>query len=134
MYEDNEQPVLRRVLLIIVWLVIIATIAWASIWLTFFRNNSSTNHNNTKRPSTSQHSQASTSAGNSKTQPGSGSSTSPGTTNQGATSAPNTGGTTTQPPQALANTGAGNVFIPFGAASIIGSAAYYIRLRKRLNQ
>ena len=130
MYEDNEQPVLRRVLLIVVWLVIIITIAWATIWIAFFRHDNQTNQGTLKHQTT-QSTQPPSGTSNSKTQT-SGNTPNTGSANQGTTSTPNTSGTGSQQPQALANTGAGNVFIPFTAASIIGTTAYYIRLRKKL--
>jgi len=130
MYEDNEQPVLRRALLAIVWLVIIVTIAWASIWLAFFRHDNSQTNQGGLKHATTQHPQSPVT--NNKKQGSSGSNT--GSTSQGSNSNPNTGNTSSQQPQTLANTGAGNVFVPFTVATIVGTTVYYIRLRKKLMQ
>jgi cytoskeletal protein RodZ len=131
MYEDNEQPVLRRVLLIIVWLVIIITIAWAVIWIAFFRQDNQT----TSKNGVSHHTQSTSNTGDSKTRTQSSSSgSSTGSSSQSTTKTPSTDSTTPQPPQALANTGAGNVFIPFIAGSVVGTAAYYVYVRKKLTQ
>jgi LPXTG-motif cell wall-anchored protein len=141
MYEDNEQPVLRRILWIVLWLIIIVTIGWAAIWLALFRNDTA---NNGRLKSPSQQSQHATTHS-----PNTGKTTqSSGTTNNATTNTNNsssnpapsnvnnptsTTSTTTSPtPPTLANTGAGDVFIPFMAATMAGSAIYYVRLRKRL--
>lgn len=130
MYEDNEQPVLRRVLLTTVWLVIVITIAWATIWLAFFRHNNDSTSQGSLKHQTSQ--QSSGSKGNKAEKPGN-NGPSAGSTGQSNTPV-GTGSTTPQPPQTLANTGAGNVFVPFAVASVVGTAVYYVRLRKKLTQ
>jgi cytoskeletal protein RodZ len=132
MYEDTGQPVLRRVLWIILWFIIVATIAWALIWLVFFRHHSAPNTSGsiTHAPQHSQSSKTqSPSTGSSSTSTKSGSSaTTP------PTSSTPTAGSSTQTPSTLANTGAGDVFIPFIAASLAGSVVYYVRLHKKLTQ
>jgi len=139
MYEDTEQPVLRRVLWIVLWFIIVATIAWALIWLVFFRHHNTPNNSGSTLHAP-QHSQSSgtgtkaqspsTHSGSSSTATNSGSSATPSSTS----STPTGSSTTTQGPSTLANTGAGDVFTPFIVASLAGSAVYYVRLHKKLTR
>lgn len=140
MYEQTESraAVVRRVLLIGVWLVaLVALVAlvWLLVWILFFR------HHHTAAPAknvdTSLH-RKSTSAGSSNTSNpalsgqgtggGANSNSNPATSGaQTNDTHPQTGGQTE-----LANAGAGNVVLPVMVATIAGSSLYYVRLRKKL--
>jgi cytoskeletal protein RodZ len=139
MYEDTEQPVLRRILWIVLWFIIVATIAWALIWLVFFRHHNVPNNSGsiTHTPNHSQSSSTgtkvqspSTHSGSSSTATNGGSSAMPPSTS----STPAGSSSTTQAPSTLANTGAGDIFTPFIVASLAGSVVYYVRLHKKLTR
>jgi LPXTG-motif cell wall-anchored protein len=142
MYEDSEAPVLRRVLWIVLWFIVIVAVAWVAVWLAFFRH-VNTNTGSITPPKHSQQSQSKgkepsngnnttgATAPKSSTTGGTGSASTPtispssGSTSTASNPAPSSSNT-------LANTGAGNIFIPFGAASVVGTALYYLRLRKKV--
>jgi cytoskeletal protein RodZ len=124
MYEQNQIPVFRRILWIVLWFIVAIAIIWALAWLVFFRHPtkvaapSSRHTSQGKSPVTKPNTKApSSSAQNGPTM-------SPATPTP--TSAP------AQSPDQLVNTGAGNVLVPFVVTSVVGSTFYYIRTRKRL--
>jgi cytoskeletal protein RodZ len=130
MYEQNEVPVFRRILWIVLWFVVIVAVIWVLVWLIFFRH-SSPKATKSHTPQTSQNQPAAPSSPKTATGSGTaptGSSPAP-TAGQGNPSPSSTG---TAAPSQLANTGAGDVIVPFVVASAAGSALYYVRLRKKL--
>jgi len=149
MYE-NEEPMSRRIVWIVLWFVIIVAVAWAIVWLVFFRG-STTNQNGGLKNKTpqSQSSQApkEQSGGSGKQNSNNSNNSNGGNTNNSGGNAPSTapaaggnpapapsGGSSspTQAPNTLANTGAGDVLIPFAVATMVGSAIYYVHLSKKL--
>jgi LPXTG-motif cell wall-anchored protein len=112
LYEQDEVSGLRRGLGITALFVVTVVVLWTLVWLVFYRNSSPKVA--TKHSSGTTQSQKSSDA-----QSASGT---PGTSNT-------SGGTT---PTQLANTGAGNIMVPFAVASMVGSALYYVRLRRKL--
>ena len=138
---DTEEPVLRRVLAIILWAVVIVAVVWAVIWFVFFRghaqpsNTGGLTHKNTTSQNKPQGQQPVQSNPNTSTSPST-SSSSQTANNAGSSlgSNNNSSSSTTQTPTQLANTGAGNIFVPFTLAAVAGSAVYYIRLRRKLTQ
>jgi cytoskeletal protein RodZ len=141
MYE-NEEPISRRIVWIVLWFVIIVAVAWAIVWLVFFRNSSTTNQNGglkSKAPQSQPSQTPKNSQGNSGKQNSNSSNSNSGnggsannSGNGAAPTAPASGGSAAPAPNTLANTGAGDVLIPFAAATMVGSAVYYIRLSKKL--
>ena len=131
MYEQNEVPLLRRILWIILWFVVVVAVIWVLVWLIFFRHSSPvpTPHKAKTHQSQSATPPPRNNPGNST---GSSNSATP-TSNSGSSSpsgAPSATSTTT--PSQLANTGAGNIVIPFVIAGTVGTVAYQVRLRKKL--
>lgn len=125
MYED-EVPVFRRILWFALWFIVIVAVLWFLVWLIFFRE-SSPKHNTSTNKS-GNHNQ---SASNQPPQSNSGSK--PSTPANGANSGnTSSSGSSSTAPDHLANTGAGDVFIPFGVATVAGTAIYYVRLRRKL--
>lgn len=137
---DTEEPVLRRVLAIILWAVVIVAVVWAVIWFVFFRGHSQPANNGglTHKGTTSQNNQNKSQGQKpqSPTQPStsSGSSSSSQTANNAGSSLQSGGSSAAQGPTQLANTGAGDIFAPFALATVAGSTVYYIRLRRKLTQ
>jgi cytoskeletal protein RodZ len=125
MYED-EVPVFRRILWFALWFIVIVAVLWFLVWLIFFRE--TTPKHNTSTNKSGSHSQ---SASNQPPQsnPGSQSNTS-GNASNGSNKSGSSSATST--PDHLANTGAGDVFIPFGVATVAGTVIYYVRLRRKL--
>jgi cytoskeletal protein RodZ len=145
MYEENNTPVFRRIIVLALAFVALVVVLWLLVWLIFFRHHNPTNvapkH---KETSQSQSTQSSSSEDNSSNQtPGTTPSTpapTPGSTPaQTPTSAPapNNSGTINTPastttPNNLANTGPGNVVAPVAVAVVAGSSLYYVRLHRKL--
>ena len=113
MQTQDVTPVFRRRLWMVLWFMVIAVVLWALVWFVFFRQ-SSPKISNVRGSNTSQKQSSSSSSSQSST-----------------TSATPTASTTTTPNN-LANTGAGNILIPFAVASVAGTAIYYVRLRRKL--
>lgn len=156
MYEDSERSVFQRILWIALWLIVIIAIAWAVVWVVFFKNKPVTTNNGTlksqnpktsvinpgssagKAPSPTSKPSTSTSnstAPNSSSSAGADNGFSNGpsaSTNSGSAPAPAASSMPAPQPSALANTGAGDVLIPFAVATMVGSTIYYVRLRKKL--
>ena len=134
MYEESETPDYRRLIVFGVAIVLIVAIVWLFVWLIFFRSSAkvATPH----KPASSQ--SQSTKSGKSNKQQTSQSSggSGQGSSNaEGQINAPGQNATTTPggaSSSQLANTGPGNVLVPVGAATVAGSALYYVRLRKKL--
>lgn len=122
MYED-EVPVFRRILWYALWFIVIVAVLWFLVWLIFFRES-------TPKKSSSNKSGQNQSASNQSPQHNNGS-TSNKPSNNGSSNA-NNGHQTTTAPDHLANTGAGDVFVPFIVATAAGTAIYYVRLRRKL--
>lgn len=114
MYDQDTVPVFRRGLWMVLGLIVIVAVLWAVAWLIFFRHPS---------PKTSTLHGANTSQNQSGNNQSSNSST------NSSTNASNTAATNSDQ---LANTGAGNVLVPFGVASVVGGTLYYVRLRRKL--
>ncbi len=123
MYEQDAAPNIRRVIWIALGFIVTVVVLWVLVWLVFFRHSSSKttniNGSNTKQ------NQSGTTKPNTK-----------GGANGNASSPPsNTGAPSSSAaaaPDQLANTGAGDVFVPFAVAGVSGSVLYYVRLRKKL--
>jgi len=123
MYEDDV-PVFRRILWIALWFVVVVAVLWVLVWLIFFRH--STPKVSTSHKSGNQHSSQSNQPPKAASSGGSSSSTGSGNTETNGSSS------TTAQPDELANTGAGDVLVPFVVAGMTGSVLYYVRLRKKL--
>lgn len=146
MYEQTEQPTGRRVLWIVLWFIIIAAVAWVFIWLIFFRgdntetntdkltssakNQSNGSSQKSKTSNTSDSSKSSSDSSKNNHDTNGGSADSSDAASSGSSQA--AAGTAQTTPSQLANTGAGDVMLPVVAASVAGSALYYIRIRKKL--
>jgi cytoskeletal protein RodZ len=134
MYEDNV-PVFRRILWIALWFVVIIVVLWVLIWLIFFRHHPAEtptgNNGHTTTQTNPTHQSAPATPTN--TPPSSTGSSNPSSSASGSTGspAPATSAPATAPSQ-LANTGAGDVFIPFAVATLTGSTIYYVRLVRKL--
>ena len=131
MYDQDEAPTFRRGLWVILWFVVIIAVLWTLIWLIFFR------HSSPKTPTLQGSNTNQNQSSDNKSNSNSGSSKSSdknGANNGGdggntAPSAPsNTSGSSANQ---LANTGAGDVVVPFVVASVAGTAIYYVRLRRK---
>jgi cytoskeletal protein RodZ len=146
MYEQNEVPVFRRIVWLVLWFVVIIAVIWLLVWFIFFRSPSSekSGTESNKNGSTSQGVQdtatngSSSSSDTSGTTPGSSSSQSSGSSSSSSSSespstSTNSTATTGQQPNELVNTGAGDIIVPFVAATFIGSTLYYIRTAKKLS-
>ena len=134
MYETNEVPVARRVIILVLTAIAIIAIVWLTVWLIFFRHPEPAKVTKQKPTATSSQSSqptkpsSSTSSGSnqsgSSATPASGSNPTSPSANQNTSSA-----STTTP--ALANTGPGNVIPPVLAASVLGAGAYHTYLRRK---
>lgn len=122
MYEQQEVPVLRRILWIVLWFVVALAIIWVLVWFLFFRHHASKPIAPHKPQDQSIQPHNQSTAPTKKT---------PAPTTS-APSAPNASTTPAASPSQLANTGAGNVLVPFAVASVGGTAFYYIRTRRKL--
>jgi cytoskeletal protein RodZ len=120
MYEQNDVPVFRHILWLALWFVVIVAVLWTLVWLIFFRGSDSTSVKAPKHPATSQPATVPTPSSTGITT----------TPNATPTTAPTVATTPTQ----LVNTGAGDVFVPFAVATVVGSTFYYIRTRRKLLQ
>lgn len=115
LYEQDEVSGFRRGLGITVLFVVTVVVLWTLVWFVFYRNSSpkvATKH----------------SSGTAQSQKSSDTQSAGGTS--GTTGTPSASGGAA--PTQLANTGAGNIMVPFAMASIAGSAFYYVRLRRKL--
>ncbi len=122
MYED-EVPVFRRILWFALWFIVIVAVLWFLVWLIFFRETTPKHSSSTKSGSQSQSTSSQPPQHGSGAQPsGSSGSSGSSSTGSGSGSTPNT----------LANTGAGDIFVPFGVAAVVGTVAYHVRLRRKL--
>lgn len=117
-YEQSQVSTLRRGLWVILWLVVIVAILWTLVWLVFLRH--SPKKVSTVQDSGTSQDQSQTEKQTPKPSPAPSTPTTPG---QSAAK---------PAPGQLANTGAGNIVIPFAAASVAGGALYYIRLRRKV--
>jgi len=117
MFAQSDVPNFRHRLWLILWFIVIVAVLWALVWLLFFRGSPSnvSTVNGSNKASQKQSSGGSQSNG--------------GSSNASTNSSSATAGST---PSQLANTGAGNILIPFGTASAAGTVAYYIRLRRKV--
>lgn len=143
MYEQDGVPVYRRGLWIVLGFIVAVAVLWLLVWLIFFRHSnpkvSNLHGSNTNKQSQSHNNQPSSGSSSNKSGSGSGSQNtqqSGSGTNNGSSSSAGGGSSTpsapgSQPSQ-LANTGAGDVVVPFVVASAAGGALYYVRLRKKL--
>ncbi len=129
MREQEDTPIFHRRVRVVLYFVLAVAVLWMVVWFIFFRpspakstdvhtvdtsgNQSSGSANATTKRSSSNSSEGSTA---SQATPGN------ATTASGA------------PASQLANTGAGDVFIPFGAAVVIGSVVYQIWVRRKYAQ
>lgn len=118
MYAQDETPAFRRRLWMILWFIVVVVVLWTLVWFIFLRD-SAPKVSNLKGSNTSQN-QSSSSGSNSSSNSSSSKSSTPSSSS------------TSTSDQQLANTGAGNVLIPFAVASVAGTALYYIRLRRKL--
>lgn len=116
MQTQDVTPVFRRRLWMVLWFMVIAVVLWALVWFIFFRQ-TSPKISNVRGSNTSQRQSSNSSSSSSSSQ-------------SSASSTPTASTTTT--PSNLANTGAGNVLIPFAVASVAGTVLYYVRLRRKL--
>jgi cytoskeletal protein RodZ len=133
MYEQ-EEPALRRVLLIVLWFVVIVVILWALIWLIFFRNSGSTKTPQISKQTGQSQQKLKTPNGSSSTASASSASsggTSSSSTPAGTTPSSAATGSTATGPSTLTNTGAGDIFLPFMVATLAGATFYHIHLRKK---
>ncbi len=131
MYQPDQAHVLRRGLWILLWLVVIVVALWALVWLLFFHHptpSATLHESNSKQTHSASNSPSSQSAnGGAATTKNDGQS--PGST------VPDTNTSKVAPnSNQLANAGAGNVFVPFGVATLAGTAFYYVRLRRKAMQ
>jgi len=118
MYDQDGAPTFRQSVLRALALVVVIALLWVLLWLIFFRD--SPKDTDLKGAKTGQN-QSSDQGDKSKDNP----KPSPAPSN----------GTTANPPggpSELADTGAGNVLIPFGVATAAGTVLYHIRLRRKL--
>jgi cytoskeletal protein RodZ len=133
MYDqpETQTPLFIRVLWIALWLILIVVVAWVFIWLLFFRHQDTGKISTTKNQPTQQ---TTTNSGTSKKSKNTPPANTPSATNTPQTNptAPTGAAKTAQTPDELANAGAGNIIVPFVAASVVGSAAYYVRLRRKI--
>jgi cytoskeletal protein RodZ len=116
MYETVRLAHMRRLLPLIVWVLMVIILVWLLAWLLFFRSPAGV----TKRNPASDKHTAQSGSGTSKPK------TTP-TTSGGSNSKDQK-----NTPAELANAGAGNIFIPFVAATFVGSTLYYVRLRRKI--
>jgi len=123
MYEDDV-PVFRRILWFALWFIVIVAVLWFLAWLIFFRETA-------PKKSSSNNSGQNHSASNQSPQQKSGPQSNGSSSNSGSSGGTNNKSADTAPNQ-LANTGAGDVFVPFAVATVAGTAIYYVRLRRKL--
>jgi len=139
MYEQDATPGFRRTAWVVLWFIVVVAVLWALIWLVFFRHTSpkvSTLHgSNTGQ---SQSSGSSNNKNNNGTGGSAGStaqnsnSSSQNSNSSSSSSSTTANNSATTGPTQLANTGAGNVLVPFAVAGVTGSTLYYVRLRRKL--
>lgn len=129
MYEQNEVPMFRRILWIVLWFIVAVAVIWVLIWFIFFRDSSP---KVVKKPSTATQKSQSTQKKPTKT----GTTPAPSTSTDTGSIGTNQNNATTNPtgttPSQLVNTGAGNIVVPFAVASVAGTTIYYVRLRRKL--
>jgi len=118
MFAQQDAPSFRHRLWLVLWFVVIVAVLWALVWLLFF-------HDSSPKVSTVNGSKASQKQSSGGSQPSSSSSSAGSNSTSGGSGAA---------PDQLANAGAGNILVPFSAAGVAGTAAYYIRLRRKLQQ
>jgi len=142
MYDQNETqtPIFLRILWIALWAILIIVVAWVFIWLLFFRHQDTGKISTDKNQTTQQTSTNGDASKNTKdtkdtqntpsNNPGTNNTTSPQTSQNSSSAAANDPAKAT--PTELANTGAGDVLMPFAVATVAGTTLYYIRLRRKL--
>ncbi len=113
MYAQDETPAFRRRLWMILWFIVVVVVLWTLVWFIFLRHSPS-KVSNLKGSNTSQSQSSNSSSSSNKS------------------NTPTTPTASTTSNQQLANTGAGNVLVPFAVASVGGSVLYYVRLRRKL--
>ncbi len=131
MYEENNPPLARRIVWLVLWFFLIVAVAWIAVWLVFFHHSPTKKVAAPPRIVTGQQ----TATGNGAPSAASPSSPSsfgvaPSQSGNGP-QLPAAQGATTQTPQ-LANTGPGNLTLPITLAVVVGSGMQYVRIRKRL--
>lgn len=141
MYEQNNRPLLGRILWLIISLLIIGGIVWLILWLIFWRNPSATPTVSVKKPTqTTQTTSSNSSQPSTSSSTGHTSSTSTTTSNAASlgsvaeeTTSTGTSSTDTAPSSTqLVATGPGDMIIPIVAAVAGGTAFYQLRTRRHL--
>jgi len=131
MYDQDEAPTFRRGLWVILWFVVIIAVLWTLIWLIFFRHSSpktpTLQGSNTNQNQSSDN-KSNSNSGSSKSSDKNGANNGGGGGNTAPSAPSNTSGSSANQ---LANTGAGDVVVPFVVASVAGTAIYYVRLRRK---
>lgn len=132
MYEQNDAPMYRRLILIGVAAVVVIALIWVLVWLIFFRT--TTKVAAPHRPATTQSQSAKSGQSGKNTAPKTSGSPQSNSGSEGQINAPGQSATTSpgSTSSQLANTGPGEIFLPVGAAAVAGTALYYVRLRKKL--
>jgi cytoskeletal protein RodZ len=132
-YEQNDVPMFRRILLIGLAAIAVIVVLWAVLWLLFIRSDGKAKTPTSHKTTTSQSRKSSDSSKSTASAPAGSSIAAPGNSStQSSTSAQSSIPTSSTAPTELVNTGAGSLVVPFVVASVAGTTFYYIRTRKQL--